>query len=90
MRKPTICIYTKIKAQISFAVTGKLISVFVFATLMIQFIYFLNTKFPASSHLLCLYSLVCFAPVQKLHCLFSQDVAHIQQKKKKKDNLIDS
>ena len=38
------------------AVTAKLISAFVFATRIVQFLYFLNPKFPASSHLLCLYS----------------------------------
>ena len=44
-------------AQISFAVTAKLISAFVFATQIVQSLYFLNSKFQASSHLLCLYSL---------------------------------
>ena len=42
----------KTKAQISFAVTAKLISTFVFATQFVKFLYFLNPKFPASSHLL--------------------------------------
>ena len=41
----------KQKAQISFAVTVKLISAFVFATWIVQFLYFPNPKFPASSHL---------------------------------------
>ena len=44
--------YAKTKAQISFAVTVKLISAFVFSTLIVQFLYFLNTKFPVSSCLL--------------------------------------
>ena len=39
----------KTKTQISFAV---LISAFVFATWIVQFLYFLNPKFPASNHLL--------------------------------------
>ena len=39
--------------------TAKLISNFVFATRIIQFLYFLNPKFPVSGHLLCLYSSVC-------------------------------
>ena len=51
--------YAKTKMQISFAVTAKLISVFVFATRIVQSLYFLNPKFQASSHLLWLYSLVC-------------------------------
>ena len=50
--------YAKTKAQISYTV---------------HFFYFLNPKFPASSHLLCLYSLVCVRPVRKPNCLFSHD-----------------
>ena len=42
----------KTKTQISFAVTAKLISVFVFATRIVQSLFFLNLKFQASSHLL--------------------------------------
>ena len=42
--------YAKTKTQISFAVTAKLISVFVFATRIVQSLPFLNTKFQASSH----------------------------------------
>ena len=34
-----------------FNVTAKLISAFVFATWIVQYLYFLNTKFQASSHL---------------------------------------
>ena len=61
MGKPTICI-GETKAQISFAVTAKLISAFVFDTWIAQFLYFLNPKFPTSNHLLCLHSLVCVGP----------------------------
>ena len=43
--------YAKTKTQISFAVTEKLISAFVFATRIVQYLYFLNAKFQASSHL---------------------------------------
>ena len=50
MRKPVFA-YAKTKAQISFAVTAKLISTFVFATRIVQFLFFLNPKFPAASHL---------------------------------------
>ena len=39
-------------AQISFAVTAKLISAFVFATQIVQFLYFLNPKFTASNSVL--------------------------------------
>ena len=62
--------YGKTKTQISFtvtvklifAVTAKLISVFVFATRIVQSLYLLNPKFRASSHLLWLYSPVCVGP----------------------------
>ena len=81
MRKPTICIWEP-KAQISFAVTAKLISTFVFATWIVQYLYFLNPKFPASSHFLCLCRLVCVGPVQKPHYWFSDKVAHIIGKDK--------
>ena len=57
----------KTKMQISFAVTAKLISAFVFATWIVQSLYFLNPKFQASSHLvwLWLHSLVCVGPGRK-------------------------
>ena len=63
--------------QNSFPVTEKLIT-FVFATWIVQFFYFLNPKFRASSHLQCSYSLVCVRPVQKPDCWFSHDVAQIE------------
>ena len=49
---------------------------FVFATRIVQFI-FLNKKFPASSHLLRLYSSVFVGFVQKTRCWFSHDSAQI-------------
>ena len=53
MRKPAFCICeNKTKTQISFAVTAKLISAFVFDTRIVQSLYFLNPKFQAPSHLL--------------------------------------
>ena len=67
--------YAKTKVQISCAVR-KLISAFVFATRIVQFLYFLNPKFPVSSHLLCLYSPVCVGPVWKPHWWFSHHAAH--------------
>ena len=57
--------YAKTKTQISFAVTAKLISAFVFATQIVQSLYFLNPKFQASSHLLWLYSPVYVGPGRK-------------------------
>ena len=42
--------YAKTKTQISCVVTAKLISAFVFATWIVQYLYFLNPKFQASIH----------------------------------------
>ena len=47
--------YAKTKVQISCAVTVQLISTFVFATWIVQFPYFLNPNFLASSYLLSLH-----------------------------------
>ena len=66
--------YAKIKTQISFAVTVKPISAFVFPTQIELFLFYLNPKFQASSLLLCLYSLVYVGPVKKQHCWFSHEV----------------
>ena len=49
MGKPTICIGENKGAD-------QLISTFVFATQIVQLLFFLNPKFKASSQLLCLYS----------------------------------
>ena len=49
MRKPAFA-YAKTKTQISFAVSAKLISVFVFAIRIVQSLYYLNPKLHASSH----------------------------------------
>ena len=57
--------YPKTKTQISFAVTAKLISAFVFAIRIVQSLYILNPKFQASSYLLWLYSPVCVRLGQK-------------------------
>ena len=57
--------YVKTKTQISFEVTAKLISAFVFATRIVQSLYFLNSKFQASNHLQWLYSPVCVGPCRK-------------------------
>ena len=58
MRKPAFA-YAKTKTQISCAVTAQLIIAFVFATQIVQSLFFLNPKFQASSHLLLLYGPVC-------------------------------
>ena len=58
-------------------VTAKLISAFVFASRIVQFLFYLNLKFQASSSFLCLYSSVCVGPVRKPHCWFSQEAAQM-------------
>ena len=72
--------YAKRKAQISCAVTAQLISAFVFATRIVQFLFYLNPKFQASSSFLCLYRLVCVKPVRKPHCWFFHEAAQISIK----------
>ena len=64
VRKPDFS-YAKTKAQISFAVTAKLISASVFTTRIVRFLFFLNPKFQASSLLLWLYRPVCVRPGRK-------------------------
>ena len=61
MGKPTICIGENKGADHYFD----------------QFLYFLNPKFPASNHLLWLYSPVCVRPGRNPNCWFSHTQAHI-------------
>ena len=94
MRKPAFCIYenkeadqlrkqrsrsaSKTKKQISFEVTAKLISAFVLAIRIVQSLFYLNTKFQASSHLLWLYSRVCVGPGRKpRRPVFSQRSSYV-------------
>ena len=70
--------YTKTKTQISFVVTAKLISAFVFTTRILQSLYFLNPKFQGSSHLLWLYSLVCVRPGRNPEDQFSHNEAQLR------------
>ena len=44
---------------------AQLIRTFVFTTQIVQFLYFPNSKFQSSNHLLWLYSLVCVGPGRK-------------------------
>ena len=71
MRKPDFCICAKTKTQISCTVSAQLISAFVFAIRIVQFLYYLNPKFQAFSHLLWLYSPVCVGPGTEIIKLFS-------------------
>ena len=76
MGKPTICIGENKDADQLRGVTAKLNSAFVFATRIVQFLFYLNPKFQFSSSFLCLYSPVCVGAVQKPHCWFSHETAH--------------
>ena len=79
MKKTRLFANAKTKTQISFAVTAtaKLISAFVFSTWIVQSLYFLHSKFQASSHLLWLYIPVCVGPGRKPRRLFSHNEAHM-------------
>ena len=80
MSKKKILAYAKTKTQISFAVTAKLISAFVFATWIVQLLFYINPKFHASSHLLWLYSLVCVGPGRKPRRPFSRNEAQVTRR----------
>ena len=64
MRKQ-LSAYAKTKMQISFAVTAKLISAFVFATWIVQYLFYLNQKFQASCYIQLSCSPVCVGPGRK-------------------------
>ena len=77
LSRDTSFAYAKTKGQISCAVTAQLISTFVFVTQIVQTLCFLNPKFQASSHLLCLYSSVCVRPGRKPQDRFARVVGHL-------------
>ena len=72
MRKPTICIGENKDAD---QLRGN--RDFVFATRIVQFLFYLNPKFQASSSFLCLYRPVCVGAVRKPHGWFSHEVAQL-------------
>ena len=57
--------------------SAKLISAFVFAIRLVQFLFFLNPNCPASNYLLRLYSPVCVGPGRNPNCWFSYAQAHL-------------
>ena len=71
MEKPTICIGENKDAD---QLRGN--RAFVFATRIVQFLFYLNLKFQASSSFLC-FSVLCVGPVRKPHCWFSHEAAHL-------------
>ena len=77
MGKPTICIgenkgadqlrgYRKADQRLCF-----------FTTRIVQFLFYLNLKFQASSSFLCLYRPVCVRPGRKPQCWFSHEAAQM-------------
>ena len=76
-RGKTNNLHMRKQSRRSASVTAKLISAFVFATRIVQFLFYLNPKFQASSSFLCLYRSVCVGPGRKPHCWFSHEVAHM-------------
>ena len=78
MGKPTICVGENKDAD-QLRGNRELISAFVFATWIVQFLHYLYPKFQASSIFLCLYRPVCVRPVLKPHCWFSHKAAHLKR-----------
>ena len=66
--------YEKTKAQIGNREADQHLCFF--ATRIVQFLYFLNTKFYASSCFLLLHRPVCVGAGRKPHCWFSHEAAH--------------
>ena len=62
MRNPAFCLWENKDVD---QLTAQLISAFVFATWIVQFLFFLNPKFQASSLLQLLYRPVCVGSGQK-------------------------
>ena len=78
MRKPDFCLCENKDADQLRGATAKLISAFVIAIRIVQFLYYQNPKFQASSHLLWLHSPVCVGPGRKPRRPFSHNEAHIE------------
>ena len=75
--KPTICICENKDAD-QLRGNREADHSFVFATWIVQFLFYLYPKFQASSTFLCLCSSVCVRPVRKPHCWFSHEAAHLK------------
>ena len=70
--------------QISCAATAQLTSAFVFATQIVQSLFFLNVKFQASNLLLLLYRPVCVGPGQNSKLLvFSCEGSNMTNNRRK-------
>ena len=76
MGKPTICISENKDAD-QLRGNREADQRLCFASRIVQFLFYLNLKFQASSSFLRLYRPVCVGPVRKPHCWFSHEAAHI-------------
>ena len=76
MGKPTICIGEN-KGADQLHSNCEADHAFVFATRIVQFLFYLNQKFQASSSFLCLYRPVCVGSVRKPHCGFPHEATHL-------------
>ena len=82
MGKPTICIGENKDAD-QLRGNREADQRFVFATRIVQFLFYLNPIFQTSSSFLCLYRPVCVGPVRKPHCWLSHEAAHLMRKENK-------
>ena len=76
MGKPTICIVEN-KDAAQLRGNREADQRLFFATRIVQFLFYLNPKFQASSSFLCLYRPVCVGPVRKPHCWFSHEAVQM-------------
>ena len=74
MGKPTICLGENKGAD---QLHGYHLCFLYSDSTCVQFLFYLNLKFQASSSFLCLYRPVCVGPGRKPHCLFFHVAAHI-------------
>ena len=76
MGKPTICIGENKDAD-QLRGNREADQRLCFRSRIVQFLFYLNPKFQASSSFLCLCRPVCVGPVRKPHCWFSYDAAQV-------------
>ena len=76
MRKPMFCICENKDTD---QLRAKLISAFVFATYIVQSLYFLNLNFKLLAISRWLFSLICVRPGQNPQCWFSHIAAQLSK-----------
>ena len=85
-KKKTICI-CKNKGADQLRINCGADQCLCFSTWIVQFLYFLNPKFPASYHLLILYRPVCVRPGRNPNYWFSHAQAHKRGRRSHRRNL---